>query len=754
MNQSMFVLILIILKNIKCSSDDFSTDSCPYLSLMSSSEDSIIYANIYSSKIFITYQSDINGRKCEINFDESSICGLSIGKYQNKSKQWFIYWGYDDYKDLYYIKTVNYSLINSKKCLYNSTDKIHLSTNSPIFKMLNDGSLAYGFDYNYFYSYIPQMNILNKIISNQGNLRLTPSDLSISQSGNEVIALGYLQNIQQMFASICLWNVNISNSSLIITDCQILDDNPYHFNEYHPGPKLSIDINNNLIAIGNSANRTIEIFIFNETDLMKEHSYKSNIETNSICWLNDGHRIATVAHLVSTSPWSQSQIQIYDLNSMNSNRPEYVFPNSQQQLDSWNYQNPSFILISMWKQWDSLVIQMDTQKVLILLSTDSGSHPDPLLYSWFDNPWIWIGLRNRRLNEQSSTPCWPGMSKQENNILLCDICPPNTKSTTNSSVCNPCNPSLFCPLGSPDEIDISNMIDIHHIMNYPPKSNAPNYEDILLTNMFSIGNSVHCVVISPLFWMLIVILIIALFLLAVGMMKFFPSSHKHRVLIKKIFRQTDVIGEGELWIGGLMSFSLFVLVIFAFLFSNEYSNLYPIEESSHPTIACDEDLRNAQFDSGLQLLLATRTDEDQIIFDMLDNQAFILTIQFVNTHFNCDLLSILQGTGQNLHEPIEPLTCFQNNTNEIIFTSISAPHEVTFIYKINHFAPIGGIYICLTGSGNTTNDGWNSIRDFHFCKFISHENETIGYSPEIKLLNTKVNFIIIISISNNHLFFR
>lgn len=58
---------------------------------------------------------------------------------------------------------------------------------------------------------------------------------------------------------------------------------------------------------------------------------------------------------------------------MNSHWPEYVFPNNEQQLDSWNYQNPSFILISMWKQWNSLIIQMDTQQVFILLSTESRS---------------------------------------------------------------------------------------------------------------------------------------------------------------------------------------------------------------------------------------------------------------------------------------------------------------------------------------------------------------------------------------------
>jgi hypothetical protein len=78
-----------------------------------------------------------------------------------------------------------------------------------------------------------------------------------------------------------------------------------------------------------------------------------------------------------------------------------------------------------------------------------------------------------------------------------------------------------------------------------------------------------------------------------------------------------------------MSFSLFVLLIFAFSFSNEYVLLYPIEESIQPTIACDTNHRNSQFDTSLKLLSAIRSDEDQMIFDMLDNQPFILLIQIL-----------------------------------------------------------------------------------------------------------------------------
>jgi hypothetical protein len=722
-------------------SDDFGTDYCPYKSLMTSSKDSIIYANTETSKFYITRQSEHNGSKCEIPFTESSICGISVGKDQDFTKQWFIYWGFDEDNETYYVGTIYYSELSSHKCRHDYRNISYLSKDSLLFKVSNDGLMGYGFDYNSFYFYDIKSNQKYPVQPSTGSLSFTPSDISLMETTNQAIAIGYLKDgilsSSLMYATVCLWQLNSTNHSIVIINCTRLHNIGYHFSEYHPGPKLSVDINGNLIAIGNSASRSIEIFMFNDTEITNIHTFQSHVETNSICWLSDGHRIAAVSHSTS-SPWSQSQVLIYDFDFMTHDWPELVFPNNQQELDSWSFKNPVFILASTWKQWNSLLILMNTQKILVILSTQAGSYADPLLYSWFDNPWIWIGLRNRRHGEQSSTPCWPGMYKEEENIIPCKVCPPNTKSQANSTICYPCNQTSFCPLASVDESNITGMIDIHEKTNYPQSPDSTQFEDILLTNMFSIKTSSRCILISPLFWTLIVISIGVLVLIIIGILKFFPKSHRHRKLVKQIFRQTDFIGQGEFWIGGLMSFSLLVLVIFAFLFSNEYVSLYPIEEANDPKVACDENLRNAQFDTSLKLLSATRSEEHQIIFDMLDNQSFTLIVNFVNTNFDCDLLNILEGTGYNLHEPISPMTCIQLNSSQIIHTSIPTFHEVTFRYTIKHFAPIGGLYICLIGKGNTTNDGMNIMKDMNFCRWIARENETIGYTPDILLLNTKV----------------
>ncbi len=75
------------------------------------------------------------------------------------------------------------------------------------------------------------------------------------------------------------------------------------------------------------------------------------------------------------------------------------------------------------------------------------------------------------------------------------------KSDWNATVCNSCNPSSFYRLASIEDIDISNMIDRHHITSHPSSSDSTSFEE----NMFLIENTTFLI--------------------------FFPKSHWHRALI-------------------------------------------------------------------------------------------------------------------------------------------------------------------------------------------------------------------------------
>ncbi|CAF5196171.1 unnamed protein product, partial [Rotaria magnacalcarata] len=120
--------------------------------------------------------------------------------------------------------------------------------------------------------------------------------------------------------------------------------------------------------------------------------------------------------------------------------------------------------------------------------------------------------------------------------------------------------------------------------------------------------------------------------------KLFPSHHIIRNQAKQLFRRVDLVGEGELWIGGLVSAAIIVLVVSACTFSNAYLSQYPIElVTKNSSFACDITLRNAKFSTSMQNTRNSRRpqDEMQLIFDLLNSQPFTLNIDLVQTAFNC-----------------------------------------------------------------------------------------------------------------------
>ncbi|CAF1689405.1 unnamed protein product, partial [Adineta ricciae] len=157
--------------------------------------------------------------------------------------------------------------------------------------------------------------------------------------------------------------------------------------------------------------------------------------------------------------------------------------------------------------------------------------------------------------------------------------------------------------------------------------------------MFIIRKSMskHCLSVSPLFWTIIVIvlgLIIWLVLFALSRCAKDSMGHKAHQQMKRFLKRTDLIGEGEMVIGGLFSFSIIVLVSFAYSFSNAYFHRYPIEDlKNEATFACDPTLKNSQFSSGLMALVIPPNDDEIPLFSLLDSQPFTLHIDFVNALF-------------------------------------------------------------------------------------------------------------------------
>jgi hypothetical protein len=100
-----------------------------------------------------------------------------------------------------------------------------------------------------------------------------------------------------------------------------------------------------------------------------------------------------------------------------------------------------------------------------------------------------------------------------------------------------------------------------------------------------------------------------------------------------------------MWIGGVASFAIVVICVFAYRFSSEFLHQYPIESVQDSSDACSPTLVNAKFSNTMQSLVTPVSDDDQPLFDMLDQQPFTLSVTFINTNFAQTKTSVSQVFG-------------------------------------------------------------------------------------------------------------
>ena len=128
---------------------------------------------------------------------------------------------------------------------------------------------------------------------------------------------------------------------------------------------------------------------------------------------------------------------------------------------------------------------------------------------------------------------------------------------------------------------------------------------------------------------------------------------------------------------GLASLAIILVIAMAYAFAISYLNQYPAEKVGPSNFACDVTIRNAKFESSLQPLAVPISEEEQAIFDLLDDQNFTLQLDFINTEASCPKLSIVEiietsTTSLNL------LSCA--NINGILSATVFlSQHDLTLV---------------------------------------------------------------------------
>lgn len=191
-----------------------------------------------------------------------------------------------------------------------------------------------------------------------------------------------------------------------------------------------------------------------------------------------------------------------------------------------------------------------------------------------------------------------------------------------------------------------------------------------------------------------------------------------------------------MWIGGLVSFAILVLFIFAYKFSASFYREYPTEDAAPPTFGCNELIRNVKYESGLQSLSIPASKEEQFMFDLLNRQHFIIRLDLLNTIASCKNLFVQQIFGSSTDILISNCT----DSNGILSVTIELPYQKMIVKWIfNDIALIGAIRVTLMA--HEEKNGSYKLKGLDFSQtFYDNFNRTLAQMTTINLELTKVSF--------------
>ncbi len=177
-----------------------------------------------------------------------------------------------------------------------------------------------------------------------------------------------------------------------------------------------------------------------------------------------------------------------------------------------------------------------------------------------------------------------------------------------------------------------------------------------------------------------------------------------------------------MWIGGLTSAAIIVLIASAYYFSNAYLHQYPIENVTvNSSFACDLTLRNAKFSTTTQKRWDPRRSkkESQSMFDLLNSQPFTLNIDLVQTAFTCNDFFYVQRLNSYKATPM-PITKCETSYNETILNlAILLPaQEISVQLILPGLKTIGAIRIGLSGSSAEKDNGRYVIKSKDWEKIV------------------------------------
>ena len=561
------------------------------------------------------------------------------------------------------------------------------------------------------------------------------------------VVLGYVGSSDTSYTP-CAYLLNISNSTFNVLDTWSYTPpsstswqaslTNWDADVYAAKYGISVSINNggDQVLFGIQITNSIMILDIDRINM----TFGSSLQTlpngkalgmgKSVDWLGTDLIFVLVNIYSFSYIWSSSQVFTYNITVPNTFVVRSIFPNIQQTLA--NTFGPTLVTLTVTQNGTLAMIDSDGT-YYILLPSPLGSLSDSSLGT-----------------SSSSLQCTGGTFASEPDIFPCSLCPSGT--TTNGllgqSSCTSCTNNTFCPLGAAfGNISSSSSVlaNLTQVIAYPVSPQSVRFDNILMENMFKIHTSLpaRCLLVSPLFWAIVVISLGIIIWLSMFVIKHYvsnPLGKKTHYRMKQFLKKSDLIGEGEMVIGGLFSFSILVLIVFAYTFSNSYLYRYPIEKvTGTANLACDQTVTNAQFSSTLMALGIPPEDDEAPIFALLDDQTFTLNIVFINTLFICTDVSVMQI--KDISIPMTVSSC-NDNDGSVSIAILLPSHSVNLQVTLTGTNTIGGIHVGLEGLGveeeDETLDAVYTLVDLVFAQTLSVSGRMLTQQPSCTLQLTKV----------------
>ena len=308
---------------------------------------------------------------------------------------------------------------------------------------------------------------------------------------------------------------------------------------------MSVKINgadSTRVLIGMPFLNTVFLFVVtnNGTNLTLASSMSYNKSVGfgkSVTWLSSTQAaILYSAYSLDYTTWYSSKVCLYNgLNDTNlPSSPTAVIPNAQQPVPL----SMSANFIRMVSSPSGVAILDPAGGAILIISEPPGFYASTVS---LQSP---VGFILHEVSHMRA--CIGGTFKADTGVHPCSLCPIGSRNQggVGAAACLNCSIDAFCPSGAVYEVEKASLTSLSQAVPYPRSPELTVYEDLLINNMVTFGSTAHCLRVSPMFWTVVLLLIVLLMLIGMASLNLCvnePKRDRWRSMIKSVFLRADLV---------------------------------------------------------------------------------------------------------------------------------------------------------------------------------------------------------------------